>query len=157
MTFIDNMKVTTQRLIKKPQPEVWDLLLNGNVDQTIYCPIFCLGTPRPVKCEYNVGQLAQSKQRRRCVSNQGEIQQEIDVFEPPVRLRFHMVETDLAALNCIEKMHDEFRLQTTNRGTLVERTTVLDIKKPGLLFKAFFLWFGIKSIHRYVFDAWARI
>ena len=149
------MRVVTQRLIKKPQLDVWELLLNSNVDQAIYCPIFCLGTPRPLKCEYNVGELVQSKQRRRCVSDQGEIQQDIDVFEPPTRLRFHMVETDLAIRTCVEKMYDEFRLQAGNQGTLVERVTALDIKGPWASFKRPFLWLGIKSIHKYVFDAWA--
>ena len=149
------MKVTSRKLIRKSPLEVWNLLLNSNVDQAVYCPIFCLGVPRPVKCEYNIGELAASKNSRRCVSNRGEIRQEIDVFEPPSHLRFHLVKTDLAVRSCIERMHDEFHLQPVHGGTLVERVTVIDIKKPLAVFKEPFLWAGIKSVHRYVFDAWA--
>jgi hypothetical protein len=149
------MKVVTRRLIKKPPEEIWGLLLNSNVDRAFYCPVFCLGTPRPLRCEYTVGDLAASESKRRCVSDKGSIEQQIDTFEPPRKLRFHMVETDLSVRVCISDMADEFRLASGEDGTVVERTTLLNIKGPFRNCKAFFMWFGIKSIHKYVFDAWA--
>ena len=149
------MKVVTQRLIKKSPEKVWGLLLNSNVDQAFYCPVFCLGTPRPLRCEYTVGDLAASEPKRRCISDKGSIEQQIDAFEPPRRLRFHMLETDLSVKACVSEMADEFRLADGEDGTTVERTTVLNIKGPFRHCKAIFMWFGIKSIHKYVFDAWA--
>jgi hypothetical protein len=148
------MKVVTQRLIKKSPEEIWGLLLNSNVDQAFYCPVFCLGTPRPLRCEYTVGDLAAAAPKRRCISDKGSIEQRIDTFERPRRLRFHMVETDLSVKACVSEMADEFRLDSGEVGTLVERTTLLKIKGPFRSCKAVFMWFGIKSIHKYVFDAW---
>lgn len=149
------MQVVTETIIEKEPTEVWNLLLNSNVDQTIYCPIFCLGAPRPVKCEHNIGDIV-GERKRRCVSNKGTIEQLIDIFEPPGHLAFHLVKTDLSVKACLTSMSDDFMLQPQAEGTRIKRTTTVDVSGRFSWLKLFMMWFGIKSVHNYVFTAWNK-
>ena len=148
------MQVISQTVIKKRPAEIWELLLNSNVDRAVYCPIFCLGAPRPVRCEHNVKDILGEK-KRRCVSNRGSIEQQIDVFEPPHHLAFHLIETDLSIKACLTSMNDDFKLESSDDGTKVIRTTDIGVTGSFQWLKLFFIWCGIKSVHRYVFKAWA--
>ncbi len=149
------MKVISEVTIPKSAEEVWGLLLNSNVDQTIYCPIFCLGVPRPVRCEHNIGDIV-GERKRRCVSDRGTIEQEIDLFEPHKRLSFHLVKTDLSVKSCLSSMSDSFLLSSDPNGTKVRRETEVNVLGWGRWLKLIMIWFGIKSVHRYVFKAWRR-
>ena len=149
------MRVITRTIIPKLPSEVWNQLLNSNVDSTIYCPIFCLGVPRPVRCEYNIGDIAPER-RRKCVSTKGTIEQQIDIFDPPKHLAFHLVETDLSIKACITSMSDDFILEPHTNGTNVTRTTEITLGGRLLSVKLPLMWIGIKSVHNHVYSAWKR-
>lgn len=150
--IVSGMQIVTKTIIEKDPADVWKLLLNSNVTRPNYCPIFFLGAPRPLRCEHNVEGFV-GERRRRCVSDKGTIEQQIDVSRPPHHLAFHAVETNLS-LVYFSSLRDDFVLQPHRRGTAITRTT--DVRALGWTkyLKLALLWCGIKSAHHHVFSAW---
>lgn len=144
------MKIRTSRTFNVPREQLWPLLTKSRMDVPGW---FCLGLPRPVSCE-----LPQSfggvGSERRCISDRGTVIQMITNWQPPDRLQFRMISTDHAWGPCVESLEEDFRLEQSNHGTRITRTT--SIKATGWIprIKEVGFYLGLKRVHRYVFDNW---
>jgi hypothetical protein len=94
---------------------------------------------------------------RQCVSEQGVVRQRITIWEPPIRLAFHMESTNLGFHRFVDTLADVFELEATGSGTRITRTTTVSVSGYGrfVLYPA--LWIGLKSVHRFVFHNWERL
>ena len=137
-------------MINAPSEQLWPLLTTSRMDVPGW---FCLGLARPVSCE-----LPQSSggvgSERRCISDRGTVIQKITNWQPPERLQFRMISTDHTWGPCVESLEEDFRLEQCNHGTRITRTT--SIKASGWFprIKEIGFYFGLKRVHRYVFENW---
>ncbi|WP_164842484.1 SRPBCC family protein [Actinoplanes solisilvae] len=149
------MIVRTRWTVPQSPDDMWPALCDSSMELKPRCPVFYLGTPQPTECRLPDGEGAVGASRQ-CVSEQGVVRQRIDVWEPPARLSFHMEETDLCFRGIVESLGDTFELEPSGTGTRITRTTTVSVRNR---FAAVFypaLWFGLKSVHRFVFCNWQR-
>ena len=133
---------------------IWPLLCDSHMELPAGWP-FCLGMPRPIECRLPDGSGAVGGARE-CVSNQGRVAQRILQWDEPKRLRFEMVKTDLCFRDSISRLVDTFDLTPLESNqTRVTRTTEVTLAGALKPLKAIAVWFGLKSVHRYVFRNWA--
>jgi hypothetical protein len=118
-------------------------------------PLFRLGLPRPVECRLPDGSGGVGA-RRECVSVEGVVHQEITQWQPPRRLAFRMIETNLLQRHVCSAIIEQFDLEDVGGGmTRITRTTEVTMR-PGIRrCAAIFVRIGLMNIHRYVFKNWA--
>ncbi len=149
------MLVRTRQKFHPPAAAVWPLLCDSQMDSSR--PLwFRLGLPQPVQCRLPEG-LGGIGRERECVSDQGTVHQQILGWDPPVRLSFRMVRTDLPPLRPVEELVDTFDLEGGAGGTWVVRTTHVRFRASVTLWRRALLFLGLKRIHRYVFRNWRRL
>jgi hypothetical protein len=151
------MFVRTRTVVARPAAAVWPVLCDSRMTRPPRCPVFCLGTPRPVECR-SPDSAGGGGATRECVSEQGAIQQRITEWAPPARLAFRMESTDLAFARCVSGLSDEFELEPVDggRATLLTRTTRVQIRGRLRCAKQAAIYVGLKAVHRYVFSVWRR-
>jgi len=144
------MVVTTSCLIDRPPEAVWPLLTHSEMTHP---GVFCLGLPKPVRCELPDGSGGVGSERR-CVSDRGIVIQRILEWAPPACLRFEMISTDHTWSRFVESLVEAFTLEPVGSGTKVTRRTTVT-GKPGLRFlKEAAIAIGLKRVHLYVFKNW---
>lgn len=144
------MKVQTTRLIRSSRDTLWPLLTNSQMAAE---GCFCLGVPKPVACELP-SRAGGVGVERRCVSDRGTVIQTITEWNPPERLRFHMVSTDHSWGRCLRAISEDFRLEATPEGTRITRVTSFEAKGFMSRVKELLFWTGLKRVHVYVFRNW---
>jgi len=83
------------------------------------------------------------------------VQQEITQWEPPHRLVFQMVGTDLCQRHVCAAVEEQFELSSTRSGgTTVTRTTLVTMRPGARRLATMGVYIGLKSVHRYVFRNW---
>ncbi|MFC4336256.1 SRPBCC family protein [Salininema proteolyticum] len=148
------MKVRTSHPIPKPIEAVWPLLCDSRTTLPHRSLLFRLGLPRPVECRLPDGEGGVGQQRE-CVSADGSVTQEITAWEPPYRLEFRMVRTNLIHRLFTDEVVERFELESIAAGsTQVTRTTTVKLKKPFFL-ACPFVKLGVRTVHRFVITNWA--
>ena len=149
------MRVRTSVVIAKPPEEVWPLLCSSKMDPNIPC-FFRLGIPKPVECRLPDGRGGEGA-RRQCVSNRGVIHQRITHWQENEILRFQMEDTTLYFRPCVTGIVEEFVLEPVGTdSTRLTRSTDLSVSGRVKFAKALVMCAGMKCVHRYVFENWAR-
>ena len=145
------MIVKTTRITNKAPDAVWRGITNA--EMILPQPIFFrVGIPLPVKCEIvsfsdGVGR------KRKCTSDKGSVFQEITKFIENQELEFHMEYNTLEIPYTVKSMSDHFQIGIMPNGkTVVTRTTEIKIAGDPLMIKSLTVRFGIKAVHRYVFN-----
>jgi len=116
--------------------------------------VFCLGTPRPVQCRLPEG-VGEAGAPRECIAVEGLVLQQIILWEPPHRLVFQMVGTDLCQRHVCAAVEEHFELcSTRSGGTTVTRTTHVTMRPGPRRLATAGVYVGLKSVHRYVFRNW---
>ena len=148
------MRVTSEVDFPAPADAVWPLLCDSQMALPHRCPVFCLGTPRPVECRLPDG-VGEAGAPRECIAVEGSVQQEITQWEPPHRLVFQMVGTDLCQRHVCAAVEEQFELASTRSGgTTVTRTTLVTMRPGARKLATMGVYIGLKSVHRYVFRNW---
>jgi hypothetical protein len=149
------MKVTTSVDINKALEVVWPMLCNSTMadDKPI---LFRFGVPKPVECKLKTG-VGGVGSDRQCISNLGTINQTITCWEPNKKLEFEMKDTDMYFGKYISSIRDKFELSDLdNQRTRITRTTEFQLNGLFGLLKSLPVWVGLKRVHKYVFENWAR-
>ncbi|HEY3201132.1 MAG TPA: SRPBCC family protein [Actinomycetes bacterium] len=148
------MRVTSKVDFPAPAAAVWPLLCDSQMTLPHRCPVFCLGTPRPVQCRLPDG-VGEAGASRECMAVEGSVQQEITLWEPPHRLVFRMVGTDLCQRHVCAAVEERFELSSTpSGGTTVTRSTHVSMRPGPRRLPTPGVYVGLKSVHRYVFRNW---
>jgi hypothetical protein len=145
---------TRQRFPTRPD-RVWPLLLDARMDGT-GSPLFRLGVPEPVLCRLPDPRGGVGAERE-CVSDRGVVHQRIVRWEPGRRLEFRMEASEVASMRSIQGMADRFDLVADGSGTLVTRTTQVELQGPWACPRNLLVLLGLKGVHRYVFRNWLRL
>ena len=149
------MKVTTSVVINKAPEVIWPMLCNSRMadDKPI---LFRFGVPKPVQCKLKTG-IGGVGSDRQCVSSLGTINQKITRWEPNRLLEFEMKDTDMYFGKFIISIKDRFELaDLETQRTRLTRTTNFEVSGLFGLLKSLPIWFGLKRVHKYVFENWAR-
>jgi hypothetical protein len=87
------------------------------------------------------------------------VSQRITQAEPGRLLAFHMEDTELRFRTCVTGLSDVFELAAVEDGaaTKVVRTTRVEIRGRGQVFKYGALFVALKAVQRYVFRNWAAL
>jgi len=127
------------------------------LDKRHYYGVFRLGVPQPLECRLVEGQGGEGA-RRQCISHQGVVNQRIVHWQPPLSLKFEMVDSSLYFRRCVSFIREEFALQPLDGG-LTGLTRITTIKAAGFAapFKELVLCLGLKVVHLYVFKNWRRL
>jgi hypothetical protein len=155
-TSITAMIVRTRWTVPHSPEALWPVLCDSRLELEPRCPVFYMGTPRPAMCQLPDG-AGGVNATRECVSEQGKIQQRITVWEPSVRLAFHMESTDLGFHSFVDQLGDLFELTPAGRGTRITRTTTVTVSGFGRAALYPTLWVGLKAVHRFVFRNWQKM
>lgn len=148
--------VTTRVRLGAPPMTVWPLLFDSRMDRAPRCPVFALGTPRPVECALPNGNGGVGAERE-CRSASGVVHQRITAWTPGEELAFHMENTDLAFARCVDGISEQFTLEPADkRSTRLARTTTVTVRGAFPRVKATLIYVGLKAVHRYVFASWRR-
>lgn len=150
------MIVRTTWHFRQSAEVIWPLLCDSRM-QASHAPLFKFGLPQLRQCSLPDGEGGVGR-RRQCDSNQGSIRQTILAWEPPFRLAFEMTDSNLPLRRYVTKLVDEFDLRTeTNGETTITRTTHIEIGGRLALIRRWFVWIGLRQIHRFVFQNWERL
>ena len=141
--------VTTSVFVDAPAEFVWKALNTGNkitVEKTL---LHKFGLPTPVRCS-----LSQENERVRgkrfCYFEQGEIEEEITVWDPPHTMHVKMVNSTLPGRHWLSFVDANYVLQTEGDGTRIIRTTrIASELRPAWYWHVMERW-GVEAEHRYV-------
>ncbi|WP_239167104.1 hypothetical protein [Catellatospora coxensis] len=126
------------------------------MDRAPRCPVFAVGTPRPVACALPDGEGGVGAQRE-CRAVEGVVHQRITRWEPAEVLEFRMEETDLAFAGRVAGIDERFQLACPADGrTRLTRTTTVAVHGAFPTLTALAMSVGLKAVHRYVFASWRR-
>jgi len=149
------MRVRTSTIIRKSPAAIWPLLCSSKMDPHVPC-FFRLGIPKPVECRLPDGAGGVGA-RRQCISDRGVIQQRITHWQEGQILRFHMEDTSLYFRPCVTSLTEEFVLEPVSAThTRLTRTTEVRVSGFCRLAKGLIMCAGMKCVHLYVFQNWAR-
>ncbi len=151
-----DVKVRTATVLPAPPETVWPLLYDSRMVLPARCPVFHLGTPRPVECRIPDG-IAEAGARRECVSVEGVLSQRITDARPGRRLAFHLEHTELGFRRFVTELGDVFELTPVRAGaaTRIVRTTRVRVGGRARVLKYGALFVGLKAVQRFVFRNWA--
>ncbi|GAA1643814.1 hypothetical protein GCM10009679_56050 [Saccharothrix algeriensis] len=147
--------VTTSVTLGVDPVEVWPLLTNSRMDRAPRCPVFAVGTPRPVACALPDGVGGVGAQRE-CRATQGVVRQRITRWEPAEVLEFRMEQTDLAFARWVAGIDERFQLAPADGRTRLTRTTTVAMQGAFPALTAVAMSVGLKAVHRHVFGSWRR-
>ncbi|MEU8006778.1 hypothetical protein AB0B66_36945 [Catellatospora sp. NPDC049111] len=148
--------VTTGVMLDAAPNEVWPLLTDSRMDRAPRCPVFVVGTPRPVACTLPGGVGGVGAQRE-CQAEQGVVRQRITRWESAETLEFRMEETDLAFARWVTGIEERFQLVCpAGNRTRLTRTTTVAVRGAFPILTALAMSVGLKAVHRYVFTSWRR-
>lgn len=148
--------VTTSVTLGANPSEVWPLLTDSRIDRAPRCPVFAVGTPRPVACALPDGVGGVGAQRE-CRATQGVVRQRITRWEPAEVLEFRMEQTDLAFARWVAGIDERFQLACPADGrTRLTRTTTVAVRGAFPVLTAVAMSVGLKAVHRHVFASWRR-
>jgi len=118
---------------------------------------FRFGIPRPVECKLKNGTGGEGRERQ-CISDRGVINQRITLWNENRQLKFEMKDTDMYFGKCVTSIKENFDLvECGERRTKITRTTEFKVKGWFGPLKSALVWVGLKNVHRYVFQNWARV
>ncbi len=137
-----------------PVEALWALLCDSRMTVPHRSPLFRLGLPRPVECRLPDGDGGVGQQRE-CRAEGGSVLQEITVWEPPVRLEFRMVRTNLVHRWFFDTIVEEFRLAPVDASTTRVTRTTLGRIKPRFYLMCPLFKLGLRQVHRFVYRNWA--
>ncbi|MFM8285732.1 MAG: hypothetical protein ACKOGA_03290, partial [Planctomycetaceae bacterium] len=113
--------------------------------------------PQPQQCRLPDG-VGEVGGRRQCISDRGTVEQTILIWDEPTHLAFSMDRSDLYFRDSLPSIVDDFELvPLATGGTRATRTTSVTVIGRFQWFKRACLRVGLKKIHRFVFQNWARI
>jgi hypothetical protein len=134
---------TTYRYDAKPE-QLWPLLFNSKMDSEQPCNFLC-GLPKPVECRLQDAEGGVGKTRE-CVSDKGIIKQNILVWEPNVKLKFELRETDIYFGPCVESIIETFEItSTTESVTTITRETEFVVISRMKYFISIPMYYRIKK------------
>ena len=150
------MRVRTTWKIDATPEQLWPLLCGSKMTVVSRSPLFRMGLPRPVECALPNGEGSVGATRQ-CTSASGQIEQQIVLWEPPTKLQFVMVKTDLPLRHFVKEIVEDFELAKSDltASTSITRTTNLKFKPGGYFLAAPLFAIGLKTVHRFVFRNWA--
>ena len=134
------------------------MLFSSRMDRAPRCPVFALGTPRPVECALSDGRGGVGAERE-CRAATGVVHQRITAWNPGEELAFQMENTDLALARCVDGIDERFTLDSDPAeaiATRLTRTTTVTLRGAFPTAKAAVMYVGLKAVHRYVFASWSR-
>lgn len=149
------MAVATTWHFQFPASSLWPLLCNSKMVQG-GSPIFKLGIPLPLECRLPEGEGGAGSERE-CVSDKGTIHQRIVTWEPEKKLSFKMEKADFEILSGVTGIEDTFDLIPSDHEVTVTRTTVVELSGSILFMKKIRLFFGLRQVHRFVFQNWQSL
>jgi hypothetical protein len=145
------MIIKTTRVTGKSPEVVWRGITNA--EMILPRPIcFRVGIPLPLKCEI-VTFVDGVGKKRKCTSDKGFVFQEITKYKENEELEFKMEYNTLEIPFKVESMRDYFKITRIPDGkTVVTRTTEIFLSDDPLMIKSLAVRFGIKAVHRHVFN-----
>lgn len=150
------MQIRTSTVIAASAECVWPLLCDSKMQGSLPC-VFRLGVPQPLECRLVEGQGGVGASRQ-CISRQGVVNQRIVHWQPPLSLKFEMVDSNLYFRRCVRYICEEFCLQPLDGGqTVLTRTTTIKAEGFAAVLKELLLCLGLKVVHLYVFKNWRRL
>ncbi|HZU98647.1 MAG TPA: SRPBCC family protein [Planctomycetota bacterium] len=147
------MRVTTSVLLPAAPSAVFPLLYDSRLEGEAPL-ILRVGAPVPRACRLVAGRGEGA--RRQCVTSKGVIDQRVTEWREGEVLAFEMERENAGLRGWVRGMRDRFTLEARGGGTLLTRTSDLEIAGWFAALKAAALAVMVKRIHRYVFDMWGR-
>jgi hypothetical protein len=145
------MLIKTTRVTHKSAANIWNGITNA--EMILSRPLcFRVGIPLPRKCEILEYKNGLGK-KRKCTSDRGSVIQEITKYAVNEELEFRMEYNTLEIPYSVREMRDHFKISAENNGkTKVVRTTTIELNNDALKIKSLSIMFGIKAVHKFVFD-----
>jgi hypothetical protein len=148
------MRVTTSVLLEAAPHAVFPLLYGSRLEGR--APLLLrLGAPVPRACRLVEGRGEGA--RRQCVTSKGVIDQRVTEWREGEVLAFEMEREDAGLGGWVKSMRDRFTLEARGSGTLLTRTSEVEVAGRFATLKAAALAVMVKRIHLYVFEMWRRI